>query len=108
MTIPLLILFGTCIVQLQYVRLIFACAKKLFNVLTQATNHVLNASPCVNLVIFPLGNKQILFLKFGQGIYVFEETKVSTQGVIGDVYCLTCSDESVFTFQPTEILFSRL
>ena len=33
------------------------------------------------------------FLRFGQGIYIFEETQKSIQDVIGDVHCPICPNE---------------
>ena len=35
----------------------------------------------------------LFFLRFGRGVYVFGETQKSIQGVTGDVYCPTCSNE---------------
>ena len=53
---------GTCIVQIQSVRVNFACTKRLFNLLAEAIINVINARFCARCAIFVLKIKQIFFL----------------------------------------------
>ena len=85
MTIALLFLLETCIVQIQSVLVKFVCTKRLFNLLAEAIINVRNVGLCVRCGIFLLKNKQTPFSC--QGVYIFEERAKSIQEVIGDVYC---------------------
>ena len=88
MTIVLLFSLGTCFVQIQSVRINFACTKRLFNFSAEAIINVRNAHLCARCSIFLLKIKRIpSFLSFGQRVYIFEEDSRSIQDVIGDVYC---------------------
>ena len=61
MTIALLFSLGTCIVQMQNVRVNFACTKRLFNLSAEAIINVRNARLCARCAILPLKIKQIPF-----------------------------------------------
>ena len=61
MTIAQLFSLGTCIVQIQSVRVNFACTKKLFNLSAEAIINVRNARLCARRAIFLLKIKQIPF-----------------------------------------------
>ena len=83
-TIAFLFSLGTCIFQIQSVRVKFACIKRLFNLSAKAIINVRNARLCARSPIFCLKVKQFPFLSFGQGVP--EESPKSVQDVIGDVY----------------------
>ena len=78
---------GTCIVQIQIVRINFVCTKRYFNFLAEAINNIRNARLWARCAIFLLGLKKIFFLSFGQRVYIFEESPKSNRDVTGDVYC---------------------
>ena len=54
MTIALLFSLGTCILQIQNVRVNFACTKRLFNLLAEAIINARNARLCVRCAILLL------------------------------------------------------
>ena len=87
MTIALIFSIRTCIVQIQSVWVNFACTKRLFNLSAEAVIKVRNVRLCARCAKFFLKIKQIPFLSFDQGAYVFEESPKSIQAVIGDMYC---------------------
>ena len=87
-TIALLLSLGTCIVQIQSVRINCACTKRLFNLSAETIINVRNARPCATCAIFFLKIKINLFsCHFGQEVYIFEESPKSIQDDIGEVYC---------------------
>ena len=57
------------------------------------------------------GSKVFLFLSFGQGVYVFEESPKSIQDITGDVFCLgehclnreKCESLGVYVTNPRSI-----
>ena len=59
MTTALLLRLGTCIVQIQSVRVNFACTKRLFNLSAEVIIHVRNARLGARCAIFILKIKQI-------------------------------------------------
>ena len=61
MTIALLFLLETCIVQIQSVLVNFVCTKRLFNLLAEAIINVRNMGLCCSYEIFLLKNKQSPF-----------------------------------------------
>ena len=86
--IALLFSLGTRIVQTQIVWVNFACTKRLFNHLAEATINVRNVGLCARFAIIILKIKQIpLCCRLVKGVYIFEERPKSAQDVIGDVYC---------------------
>ena len=87
MTIALLFSLGMCIVQIQSVWVNFSCTKRLLSLSAEAIINVRNAHLCARGGISLLKIKQILFLSFGPGVYIFEESPKSIQDVFGDVYC---------------------
>ena len=93
MTIAILNLMGTCFVRKQYVRIYFACTKRLFNLSREATFNVLNARQRVRCAVFPLKNKEFLFREVWPRDFYFDETQKSYQDVIPDVCCPTCPNE---------------
>ena len=86
MTKARLFSLGTCIVQKQSVWVNFACTR-FFILSAEAIINARNAPLCVRCVIFLLKIKEILFLSFGHGVYIFEENPKSIQDVIEGVYC---------------------
>ena len=79
---------GMCIVQIQNVRVNFACTKRIFNLSAEAITNVRNARLCARCAIFFLKIKRIPFsYRLVRGVYNFEESPKSIQDVIGDVYC---------------------
>ena len=86
MTIALLFSLGTCIVQIQNVRVNFAFTKRLQSLGGSDDQCPQCASVCqVRNILFE--DQTNSFLSFGQGVYIFEESPKSIQDVIGDVYC---------------------
>ena len=61
MTIALVFSLGTCIVQIQSVRLNYACTKRLFNLSAEAIINARNARLCARCAILLLKFKQIPF-----------------------------------------------
>ena len=61
MTIALIFSLGTCIVQIQSVRVNFVCTKTLFNLSAEAIINVRNARLCARCATFHLKMKQIPF-----------------------------------------------
>ena len=100
MITALINLLRTSNVRIQCAREYFACRKRHYNTLqsTEPNIYVLEASPCVRCSLFPLRDKQIrFFLKFGQGMYVFEETKKSIQMLLEMCIVQNVQTKSVFT-----------
>ena len=87
MTIALLFLLGTPIVQIQIVWGNFACTERFFNLLAEAIINVRNVGLCTGCAIFLLKITKVLFLSLGQVVYNFEETPTSIQNAIRDVHC---------------------
>ena len=87
MTIALLFSLGMCIVQMQSVRVNFACTKILSNISAEAIIIVRNACVCARCAIFLLKFKKFLFVVACAGGLYFEEIPKSIQDVIGDLYC---------------------
>ena len=76
MTIALLFSLGTCIVQIQNVRVNFACTKRLFNLLADAIINVRNAILCARCAIFPLKIKHIpFFCRLAKGFTFLKRAK---------------------------------
>ena len=61
MTIALLFSLGKCTVQIQSVWVNFACTKRFFNLLPEATINVRNVGPCARYAIFLSKIKQLPF-----------------------------------------------
>ena len=87
MTKALLLSLGTCIVQIQSVRVNFACTKRLFNLSAEANINARNARLCQVRNIPFEDQTNSFFLSLVQGVYIFEETPKTVQDVFGDVYC---------------------
>ena len=88
MTIALLFLLETCIVQIQGVLVNFVCTKRLFNLLAEAIINVRNVGLFFRCGIFFLENKQTPFsCRLVKEFTFYEERAKSIQEVIGDVYC---------------------
>ena len=88
MTIALLFSLGTCIVQIQRVRVNSLSAQKDFSISRRSRYH---CSQCASVyqvrnISFEHQNNSF-FLSFVQGVYIFEESPKSIQDVIGNVYC---------------------
>ena len=58
MTIALLFLLGTCIIQIPSVQVDFACTKRLFNLLAEAIINDRNVGLCARCAIFLLKIKK--------------------------------------------------
>ena len=68
--------------------------KKTFQSLDRSDYHCPQSASTCQLLNNPSEEQtNSIFLKFRQGIIVFEETQKSTQDVIEDVLCLTCPKE---------------
>ena len=67
MTIALLFSLGTCVVQIQKVRVNFVCTKRLFNLSVEAIINVCNACLCARSTIFLLKIKQNPFCRLVKG-----------------------------------------
>ena len=80
MTKALLNLLETCIVQIQSVRIYFACTERLCNLSTEKTNNVFNAGPRNKCAIFLLNNKQIrVFGSFVKGYILLKRRKINSR-----------------------------
>ena len=87
LTIVLLISLGTCIFQIQSVRVKIACTKKTFQALGRKDYQCPQCASVTKVRNNLLEDQRnSFFLSFGQGAYIFEETPKSIQDVIGDVY----------------------
>ena len=87
MTIALLFSLGTCIVQMQSVRVNFAFTKKLFNLSAEAIINVRDAGLCARCANFHLKiKKNRSFLSFGHGVNFFEKSPKWNQHAIADVF----------------------
>ena len=62
LTMALLFSLETCIVQIQSVRVNFACTKRLFNLSAEAIINVRNVGPCAWCAMFVFKIKNIPFL----------------------------------------------
>ena len=88
MTITLLFSLGTCIFQIQSVRVNFACTKKTFQSLGRSDYQCPQCESVCQVPNIPFEDEtNSVFLLFGQGVYIFGESPKSVQDVIGDVYC---------------------
>ena len=85
----LLISLGTCIIQIQSVRVNFACTEGLLNRLTEAIINVRNARLCARCAIFLFKIKRIPFsCRLVKGFTLLKkENSKSIKDVIGDVFC---------------------
>ena len=86
MTKALLFSLGTCIVQIQCVRVNFACRKRFFAL--GRSNYQCPQCASVYQVrsIRFADQTNFFFLSFGHWVYIFEQTLKSIQDVVGDVY----------------------
>ena len=78
---------------MQCVRIIFACKKKTFQSLDRSDDQGPQCKSINQVRNNSFGES--FFLKFSQ-VTFFEETRKSTQDVIGDLYCPTCANEKCF------------
>ena len=79
------------------------CSQKDFSLERSDHKYPKCESTCqVSVIPFEQQTFRIL-LKCDQEIYIFEGTQKSIQDVIRDIYCPTCSNDSVFTYQPATI-----
>ena len=82
--------------------------KKIFQSLSRSDYQGLQCGSICQVVscamFFSKKHQNQFSLKFGLGIYFFEETKKSIQSVVGDVYCPTCQDEKCVFLQLTKFL----
>ena len=87
LTIAILFSLGTCIVQIQNVRVNIACTKRLFDLPAEAIINARNARLCVRCGIFFESQTNYFLLSLVQAVYIFEKIPKSVQDVIGHVYC---------------------
>ena len=85
-----IILIGDVYFQIQSVRVIFACTKKILNPKSFGRSDY-QCSQCASVYQvrkIPFDDQTYsFFLSPGQGAYIFEKSPKSVQDVIGDVYC---------------------
>ena len=80
MTKALLFSLGTCIVQIQSVRVNFACTKGLSNLLAEEVINARNARLCVKCAIFLLKTKQIpFFVVRSRGLHYWRDSKINSR-----------------------------
>ena len=87
MTIALLFSLGTCIVQIQSVRVNFACTKRLFNLSVEAISMPARRVCVSGAQYFFEDQTKSYFMSLGHGVYIFEETRKSIPDVFRDMYC---------------------
>ena len=87
MTIALLLSLGTFIVQIQSVRVYYACTKTIQSLGRSDYQRSQCGSVC-QVRNFPFEDQtNSFFLSLVQGVYIFEVSSKSYQDVIGDVFC---------------------
>ena len=80
MTITLLFSFGTCIVQIQSVRVNFACTKIFFNLSAEVIINVRNARLCARFAIFFWRTNRFLFLVvWSRDLHFWRESKINSR-----------------------------
>ena len=80
MTKALLLSLGTCIVQIQSVRVNFACTRRLFNLSAEAIINARNVRLCARCAIFLLRIKKFLFLvAWARGLHFWGDPKISSR-----------------------------
>ena len=110
MTMALWILLGTCFVRTQCVRVYFACTKRLFILLKDATLNVPNACLRGRWGIGPLKNKQTRFSwSLIEGFKFLKRQKICMKMILQMCIVQHALMRNVFSFQPTKLLvFSTL